>query len=222
MGSTCTALARTGSSTWPLVIVALVLLGAGALAVVAARRRMYGPGAAVLLIAVVAVGVAGPASRAEARTAPCPPTTTSAAPSTTTTAAVDEATTASSTTSSTSTSTTTTTAPTTTTEVPADPPSAVDDAYEAFNTDTVSGNVLGNDDLGDPTADISAVGGGGQVGVAQSVGGGLGTFLLAADGTATLTTTNPVLFSSYSTTYTISNAGGSSTATVTLTIFVIT
>lgn len=95
-------------------------------------------------------------------------------------------------------------------------PSASDDSNNATDAPSVSVNVLSNDDLGDPTATITALQAGG---VGEDIDLGNGHFQLNSNGTATLSAIAPPgATTTYSTTYTITNSQGSSTATVTLSI----
>lgn len=137
---------------------------------------------------------------AEPATTAAPPQTTAAPPQTT--AAPPQ---------------TTAAPPETTAAPPAErAPSASDDSASDTDVTSVSVSVLGNDDLGNPAATITGVLTG-SVGETVDVGGG--QFTLSADGTATFETTSlPGATRSYSTTYTITNSQGSSTATIMLSI----
>jgi len=103
-------------------------------------------------------------------------------------------------------------APTTTAPPALRQPAAQDDSADGNGTITI--NVLSNDDLGNPAATITGV----QTGsVGETIDVGNGTFVLNANGTATYQPTFSDVQSTYSTTYTISNSEGSSTAVITVT-----
>jgi hypothetical protein len=155
-----------------MVGVAAAILAVGFVTVMLARRRRTVPMLAVLLVAGVIGFRAAPADAAsDCPTTTLQPTTTStAAPTTTqepssssvTTVAVVPSTpttpsTITTPTSTTSTTTSTTTSSTTTTTLALRAPAPGNDSYSAAIGSSVSGNVLTNDDLGNPPGAITLV-----------------------------------------------------------------
>jgi LPXTG-motif cell wall-anchored protein len=150
-------LPATGSASAGIAAIAAVMVLLGIAALFLVRRRPLGV-VALLLVAgsLAAIGTTGDTADAADGAPDCVPTPTQPAITTSTTAPVVAPTAVAPTTTTTSTTSTTSTTTTTTTTIALRPPTAVDDS---FPLGTNTGNMFGNDDLGDPTAVITSLNG---------------------------------------------------------------